>query len=202
MRAALYARVSTVDRQEVENQLIQLREFVKQRGWKIYKEYIDKESGGKPDRQQFQELFRDAHQRKFDIVVFWSLDRFSREGAWETINYLKRLESYGVGFVSYTEQYLDTTGIFKEAIIALLATLAKQERLRIRKRVKAGLERAKRKGKRLGRPRKVTSELAEKIRKDRQAGMSITQLQQKYKLGRATIHGVIKNVPKTPSNPK
>ena len=77
-------------------------------------------------RARFQALFEDAHQRKFEVVVFWALDRFSREGTRATINYLHELESYGVGFVSYTERYLDSTGIFRDALIGLLAALANQ----------------------------------------------------------------------------
>ena len=108
-------------------------------------------SGGTSERPEFRQLFIDAHQKKFDIVLFWALDRFSREGARETINHLAILESYGVGFISFTEPYLNSIGILKDAIIGILATLAKQEKVRIQERVRAGLETARRKGKKLGR---------------------------------------------------
>ena len=85
----------------------------------------------------------DAHQRKFEVLVFWALDRFSRQGTRTTINYLHELESYGVGFVSYTERYLDSTGIFRDALIGLLAALANQERIRLSDRVKPGMARAR-----------------------------------------------------------
>ena len=85
-------------------------------------------------------------------LVFWALDRFSREGARATINYLHELESYGVGFVSYTERYLDSTGIFRDALIGLLAALANQEGIRLSDRVKAGMARARIEGKHVGRP--------------------------------------------------
>jgi DNA invertase Pin-like site-specific DNA recombinase len=88
-----------------------------------------------------------------DLVLFWSLDRLSREGVLQTLNYLNRLSSYGVGYRSFTEQYFDSCGIFREAVIAILATVAKQERLRISERTKAGLESARRKGVPLGRRR-------------------------------------------------
>ena len=97
-RVALYTRVST-DRQEAENQRRQLRAFVDgHEGWKLVEEYRDEESGATGSRARFQALFEDAHQRKFEVVVFWALDRFSREGTRATINYLHELESYGVGF--------------------------------------------------------------------------------------------------------
>ncbi len=146
----IYARVSTKDKQEVDNQLVQLREYCLKNGYTVHREYVDHESGGNPQRKAFKELFVDAYQKKFSIVLFWALDRFSREGARETINYLSELEGYGVHFISYTEPYLNSIGIFKEAIISILATLAKQEKVRIAERVKAGLENAKKKGKKLG----------------------------------------------------
>lgn len=150
---AIYARVSTRDRQETENQLRELRAYSQKQGWRIVGEYVDRESGGKADRPQFRRLFDDAHRRKFDMVLFWALDRFSREGVLRTLTYLNDLESSGVEFKSYAERYIDSSGLFKEAILAILATLAKQERIRLSERVKAGLDRARSEGRRLGRPR-------------------------------------------------
>jgi len=154
MRIAIYGRVSTKDRgQEVENQLVQLREFAVKQGWTITREYIDHESGSRADRPEFKQMFQDASQRRFDLVLFWSLDRLSREGVLQTLNYLNRLAGYGVGYRSFTEQYFDSCGIFKDAVIAIMATVAKQERLRISERTKAGLDAARRKGVPLGRRR-------------------------------------------------
>jgi DNA invertase Pin-like site-specific DNA recombinase len=104
------------------------------------------------DRPGFAAMLKAAHQRKFDIVVFWALDRLTREGTRATLNYLQRLESKGVGYVSYQEQWLDSTGPFKDVMISMFATLAKQERARISERTIAGLKVARAKGKRLGRP--------------------------------------------------
>jgi DNA invertase Pin-like site-specific DNA recombinase len=85
MRVALYAGVSTKDkRQDTENQLIQLRQFTVTQGWAVAAEYVDRATGKHSDREQFQRLFQDASQRKFDLVLFWSLDRFTREGVRET----------------------------------------------------------------------------------------------------------------------
>jgi DNA invertase Pin-like site-specific DNA recombinase len=85
------------------------------------------------------------------------LDRFSREGVLETLNHLQRLSSYGVGYRSFTEQYLDSCGIFKDAVLSILATIAKQERIRLSERTIAGLEKAKRAGHIGGRPRVVVN---------------------------------------------
>jgi hypothetical protein len=97
-------------------------------------------------------MLKTAHQRKFDTLVFWALDRLTREGTRATLNYLQRLESKGVGYVSYQEQWLDSTGPFKDVMISMFATLAKQERARISERPIAGLKVARAKGRVLGRP--------------------------------------------------
>jgi len=113
VKAAIYARVSTRDKgQDTENQLRELQGFAERLGYSVYKEYTDQESGAKADRQQFKKMFQDAHQRRFDVVLFWALDRFSREGVAETLGYLQNLSVSGVQFKSFTEQYLDSTGMF------------------------------------------------------------------------------------------
>jgi DNA invertase Pin-like site-specific DNA recombinase len=154
MKIALYLRVST-DRQETENQALQLRDFAPKQGWQIVREYVDYESASKGDRPEFQRMFKDASQRKFDLVLFWALDRLSREGVYQTLQHLNRLESYGVGFRSFTEPYFDSCGVFKDAVIAIMATLAKLERVKRAERTKAGLARVRAAGRRLGRPAKL-----------------------------------------------
>jgi DNA invertase Pin-like site-specific DNA recombinase len=139
-------------------------------GWEIYKEYAE-ESGGTASRTEFKRLFVDAHQRKFDLVLFWSLDRFSREGTSATLQHLTMLEIYGVGFKSYTEQYLDSTGIFKEAVISILATVAKQ---------------AKSKGTKLGKPG-LEQEQIEQIRRLKGGGMSTYAIGKALKLSATTV---------------
>ena len=91
-RVALYGRVSTKDKgQEVQNQLRQLREFAAHSGWTIVAEYIDHESGKVSDREQFQAMFAAASKRQFGVLLFWSLDRLSREGVLPTLQHLQRL---------------------------------------------------------------------------------------------------------------
>jgi DNA invertase Pin-like site-specific DNA recombinase len=154
MKTAIYARVSTKDgRQDTENQLRQLRAFAETQGWTVVHEYVDRASGKRSDREQFQRMFTAASKREFDLVLFWSLDRLSREGTVETLNHLQRLTGYGVCYRSFTEQYLDSTGIFKEAVIGILAAVAKQERVRLSERTIAGLQRAKAQGRVGGRPK-------------------------------------------------
>lgn len=187
MKIAIYCRVSTKDKgQEVENQLVQLRDFAAKQDWTVTREYIDHESGSRADRPQFRQMFQDASQRRFDLVLFWSLDRLSREGVLQTLNYLSRLTSYGVGYRSFTEQYFDSCGIFREAVIAILATVAKQERLRISERTKAGLEAARLKGIPLGR-RRVSVDM-ERLKQLRAEGRSFEQIAKALDCGVGTAH--------------
>lgn len=154
-RAAVYVRVSTRDKgQSVENQRPVLEELARSKGYRVIKIYEDQETGG-PLRPGFRQMLTDAEAHKFDVVLFWSLDRFTREGSYPTLEYLNRLAGWGVGYCSHQEQYLDTMGPFKDAVIAILGAIAKQEKERISERVKAGLVRAKMNGRRLGKPFKV-----------------------------------------------
>ena len=98
-------------------------------------------------------MFADASRHKFDLLLFWSLDRLSREGVLATLQHLSWLTACGVGYKSYTEQYLDSCGIFKDAVIGILAVIAKQERVRLSERTRAGIAIARSKGRLLGRPR-------------------------------------------------
>ena len=94
---AIYGRVSTRDKgQEVENQLVQLREFAGRQGWQVVAEYLDQASGSTSDRDQFKAMFQAASQRKFDVLLFWSLDRLTREGVLPTLQHLTRLSDYSV----------------------------------------------------------------------------------------------------------
>ena len=172
MRIAIYARVSTKDKgQETENQAVQLREFAAKQGWTVSGEYIDRESGAKSDRSEFQRMFQDASRRRFDLLLFWSLDRLSREGVLETLQHLNRLTTYGVAYRSFTEQYFDSCGIFKDAVISILATVARQERVRLSERTKAGLAVARSKGRLIGRPR--VKVLPAEIARLRASGLSL-----------------------------
>jgi len=187
MRVALYARVSTKDKgQDTENQLAQLREYCQRQGWTVYREYVDLVSGkASANRPEFQELFAAASRCEFDLVLFWSLDRFSREGVLETLQHLQRLNAAGVNWKSFTEQYLDSCGAFRDAVLAILATIAKQERIRLSERIVAGLERARAHGRRGGRPRVVTNR--EKVRELRAAGQSFGSIAKELGLAKTTV---------------
>jgi len=184
MRTVIYARVSTTNKgQDADNQLAVLRAYCKKMNYEIINEYMDEVSGGSGDRPAFKRLFADAAKRKFDLVVFWSLDRWSREGTRITIKYLEQLESYGVGFKSFTEQYIDSCGIFKDVIISLLSTLAKQEKVRIGERVRAGLARTDKKG---GRPQ-IQLAVMEKIKELKKQGLSNRAIGKDLNISHSTV---------------
>ena len=192
MRAALYARVSTRDRgQEVANQLEQLRQFAASQKWNVVHEYVDRASGKRSDREQFQKLFNDASQRRFDLVLFWSLDRFSREGVLETLQHLQRLTQYGINWRSFTEAYLDSCGVFRDAVLSILATIAKQERIRLSERVHAGLARARKQGRVGGRPKLVLDR--ERIMALDADGWTIREIAEEMGVSRASIHRILKS---------
>lgn len=192
MKVALYARVSTRDKgQDVENQLSQLRDYCQRSGWQVHHTYIDKKSGkSASDRLEFKAMFDAARRREFDLVLFWSLDRLSREGVLQTLQHLQSLDAAGVGWKSFTEQYLDSTGVFKDAVISILATVAKQERVRLSERVLAGLQTARRKGKTLGRPRVVVDRF--NVRQLRESGMSLGQIAAQVGKPKSTIARIAK----------
>ncbi len=151
MKAAIYARVSTVD-QEPENQLQELRRYIAARGWTAATEYVDRGvSGAKDRRPALDQLLADAKRRRFDVVVCWRLDRLGRNLK-HLITLLEELQALGVAFVSLAEG-IDATTPAGKLQMHILWAIAEFERERIRERVKAGLQRARAQGTRLGRPR-------------------------------------------------
>ena len=155
-RVAIYLRVSKDDgSQDPDNQLLVLREEIKRDGEELVEVYVDRETGtkGRRERSDFDRMFRDAEKRRFDLLRFWALDRFSREGIRKTISYLQRLDDCGVAFKSYSEPFLDTDNeLIAHIVLGVSSYYAQQEALRISDRTKAGLERARKNGKVLGRP--------------------------------------------------
>ncbi len=153
MRVAVYARVSTSDRdQDPETQLMALRDYCRAVGWEVYRDYVDRAPANDiAHRAAWRDLLDDAARRKFQVVLVFKLDRAFRSvkhmhdtlAAWEVV---------GVSFKSVREQF-DTSTALGRLLLNLLASLAEFELEMIRERVKAGMERARRQGHRIGRPR-------------------------------------------------
>jgi DNA invertase Pin-like site-specific DNA recombinase len=173
-------------RREAENQLRQLRDFAGKQGWQLVHEYVDQDSGSKSNRPHLTRMLADAAQRKFDLLLFWSLDRLSREGAAKTLGYLERLSSNGVEWWSLQEEYLRSLGPFSEAVLAILAVIAKQERIRISERTRAGLERVRDEGQQLGRPAvKFDLPMAKRLRRE---GKSLREIAKTLGVCPATVY--------------
>jgi DNA invertase Pin-like site-specific DNA recombinase len=148
-KAAVYARVSTSD-QEPENQLQEIRRYTLARGWTA-REYVDRGvSGAKDRRPALDQLLSDARRRRFDVLVCWRLDRLGRNLK-HLITMLEELQALGIAFVSLAEG-IDATTPAGKLQMHILGAIAEFERERIRERVIAGLQRARRQGTRLGRP--------------------------------------------------
>jgi DNA invertase Pin-like site-specific DNA recombinase len=151
-RVALYARVSTLNGQDPEMQLSELREYASRRGWTIAREFVDQGvSGSKESRPQLNQLMADAHRRKFDAVLVWKIDRFGRSLK-HLVNALADLCAYGVAFISFRDN-LDLSTPSGRLMFQIIGAMAEFERSLIQERVKAGLRNARAKGKKFGRPR-------------------------------------------------
>lgn len=137
-------------------------------------------------------MFRDATQRKFEVLLFWALDRLSREGVLETLQHLNRLTACGVGYRSLTEQYFDSCGVFEDAVLAIIA---KQERVRIAQRARAGLDVARARGTRLGRPRVVVVD-ATRIALLHAQGKSWCEISESTGIGKGTAQRAVSSLPK------
>jgi DNA invertase Pin-like site-specific DNA recombinase len=149
VKAAIYARVSTLD-QQPENQLAELRRYVAARGWETAVEYVDHGvSGSKDRRPALDRLVKDARRRKFDVVITWKLDRLGRNLK-HLITLLEDLQALGVAFISLGEG-IDATTPAGKLQMHILGAIAEFERGRIVERVRAGLARAKAQGTKLGR---------------------------------------------------
>lgn len=146
-------RVSKNDEsQNPDNQREPLKNFAGSLGLEVVGEYVDMASGGNSNRPKFQEMLKDAKERKFDIALVWDLSRFSREGISNTLHYLEELKKSGVALKSLQDSWLDTSDNgMGQLLIAIFSWVARQERERISERTKAGLVRAKAGGKLLGR---------------------------------------------------
>ena len=149
---ALYARVSTKDKgQDPETQLQPLRDLARARGYQVTGEYVDHGiSGAKERRPELDRLMRDAKRKQFDAAVVWRFDRFARSTA-HLLAALASFQKLHIDFVSLMES-IDTSTPVGKMVFTILGAVAEMERSLIRERVQAGLARARREGKRFGRP--------------------------------------------------
>jgi len=159
MKAALYARVSTIDKdQNPDVQLEQLRKFCQEKRWEIYKEYVDKASAADlTGRKEWAALMKAAATRRFNVLLVWRIDRAFRSSI-HSANTLEMLKGYNIGFHSLMEPVIDTTSAMGEFVFNIIVAVSQLERQTISQRVQAGVDHAKthgtKSGKAIGRPRK------------------------------------------------
>ena len=186
MRAAVYARVSTIGKgQDPGVQLREFSDYAERRGWTVAGEYVDVGiSGAKDRRPELDRLIADAHRRKFDVVVVWKFDRFARSVS-HLLRALENFQALGIEFVSLTEG-VDTSTPAGKMIFTVLGAVAELERSLICERVKAGLRNARAKGKRLGRPPKALDQ--KRIEALRTQGLGWKRIAAELGLGVGTLY--------------
>src|SRR5437588_9211503 len=182
---ALYARVSTLNNQDPEMQLAELREYAARRGWQIIEEFTDQGvSGCRESRPALNRLMSDAYRRRFDAVLVWKIDRFGRSLK-HLVNALAELAALGVAFISLRDN-LDLSTPSGRLMFQIIGAMAEFERALIQERVRAGLRNAKAKGKRIGRPRQEVD--VSKVLKLRAEGLSWRAISERLKVGLGTVY--------------
>jgi DNA invertase Pin-like site-specific DNA recombinase len=187
-RVIIYARVSTKE-QNVDMQLIDLRGYAQARKLLVVKEYIDYASGSRNDRENYLKLFNDVRKQKTDTVLVWKFDRFARSTK-ELINALEEFKALGIDFISYKEN-IDTSSPAGKILFTMISAFAEFEREIIRERVRAGIERAKVKGIKLGRPKTppFTIKAAIELKGE---GMDYKEICKKLGISKSAYYDIIK----------
>lgn len=182
-RVALYARVSTLNGQNPEMQLAELREYAARRGWMVAGEYVDLGvSGSKESRPELNRMIQDAHRRRFDAVLCWKLDRLGRSLK-HLVTTIEDLASYGVSFVALRDN-LDLSTPSGRLMMHIIGAMAEFERELIRERVTAGIAAARKRGARIGRPKTCIS--ADKVQALRDAGTPWRAIAKRLGVGTGT----------------
>ena len=191
-KVAIYTRVSTLD-QTIENQLIELRDHCSKMGWEIVKEYADKGLSGtlsRDKRPALNSLIKDAYRKKFDAVVCWDISRIGRSMK-ELVLFLSDMKDRNIGIVS-VRQGFDTSTSMGEIMFQFVGILSSWEREMIRERTLAGLDRAKREGKTLGRKKVINDEITTKIIELRNAKKSIRAIASEVGVSVGTVSNTLK----------
>jgi len=187
-RVIIYARVSRKE-QNVDMQLSDLREYAKVRKLDVVKVHIDYASGAKSDRVNYNKLFDDVRKGKTDIVLVWKFDRFARSTK-ELINALEEFNNLGVDFISYKEN-IDTSTPAGKILFTMISAFAEFERSIIRERVVAGMEKAKLRGVKFGRPG-IPPFTIQKVLELKAKGFSYREIVGKLNISKSVYYKIIK----------
>ena len=189
-RAALYLRVSTID-QNLETQLLDLRQLAAQRNLDIVARYEDRISGVKTRRPGLDALMADARRGRFDVLLVWSSDRLARSVR-HFLEVLDELNRLNIEYISLREN-IDTGGPLGRAIVVIIGAIAELERNLIVERVKAGMRRARLEGRHIGRqPLELDREA---ILYDRGRGQSLRKIAKGHRISTATVRRVLASQP-------
>ncbi|MFI5296949.1 MAG: recombinase family protein [Polyangiales bacterium] len=195
-RAAIYLRVST-DRQTTQNQRPDVEQLGRARGYEIVEIYEESASAVK-HRPEHERMMKDARRGKFDVLVVWALDRFGRSMTGNLADVLE-LDRIGVTVISVKESWMDTGGPVRSLLIAIVSWIAEQERARLVDRTRAGIERARRAGTKIGRPRRrVDVDLARELRTQ---GRSLRSIAIELGVGYATLCRALDAAPTSDPKP-
>jgi DNA invertase Pin-like site-specific DNA recombinase len=194
-------RVSKADgSQTVKNQALDLRAYAQRMGYEII-EFTDTETGSRNDRDGLKALLAACSRKEVSTVLIWKLDRVTRMGAREALNFFHSLDCWGVGYKSITEAWLDSEGpvpMLRDILISVVGSFAKNERENLIVRTKAGIARARSEGKVLGRPAVIGSKGhvgdLQKIATMHKAGMSQRKIAAALKLSKGTVQRAIEGL--------
>lgn len=188
-RVGIYLRVSQTDQDE-RNQLLDLQRVAEQRGWDIAETYVDHGITGKQDRRPaLERLRKDAMHGKLDVVAAWSIDRLGRSLA-HVVNLLADLTEQKVA-VYLHQQQVDSTTTAGKAMLGMCAVFAEFEWNTTSDRIKAGIARARKEGKRIGRPSSVTAHTERRIRELRGKGYGKLRIARELECGVSTVQRVV-----------
>jgi DNA invertase Pin-like site-specific DNA recombinase len=185
-RVAIYTRVSTVD-QNLQTQLLDLRQMAAQRGYEIVAEFSDHISGAKSKRPGLDQLMREARRGRFDVVMTWASDRIARSVV-HFLQVLDELSHLNIEYCSFREN-IDTAGPLGRAIVVIVGAIAELERSLIVERVRAGMRRARLEGRHIGRTPLTLDR--EGICADRRQGWSLRKVARYHRISTATVQRVL-----------
>jgi DNA invertase Pin-like site-specific DNA recombinase len=189
MRVALYARVSTAQQQSIPFQLEALRDYAKRRGWIVLMEKTEMKSGADVGRGERAAVIAAARARQLDAVLVWKLDRWGRSLV-DLVSTLHELDELGVRFVSVTEGF-DLTSSGGRMLAGMLAVFAEFEREIRRERQAAGIARARRDGRHLGRPKEISIPKRRKVRELAAQGYQVGSIAHKLRIGRTSVRRIL-----------
>ncbi len=190
-RVALYIRVST-SQQTTENQRIELERVAQSRGWQVIEVYSDEGisgSKGRSERPALNALLKDAVRGKFDLLAVWSIDRLGRS-LQHLVSTINELNAVGVDLYVH-QQALDTSTPSGKLAFSIFGALSEYERELIRERTRAGLERARRNGVKLGRPTNLNDSVKAAIVALRSQNHSIRTIAKQLRVGCGTVYRVL-----------